>query len=83
MTSFAVATEALCSTRHVGRNYRLTGPEALSADDRVRILGGVLERDLRFEPMSDTEARADVSTSTPAEYVAAFFDLFRGGRSDD
>jgi uncharacterized protein YbjT (DUF2867 family) len=79
----AVAMEALCSAGHIGRSYRLTGPEALSADDRVRILGGVLERDLRFEPMSDTEARADMSTSMPAEYVAAFFDLFRGGRYDE
>jgi uncharacterized protein YbjT (DUF2867 family) len=79
----AVAMEALCSTRHVGRSYRLTGPQALSADDRVRILGGVLERDLRFEPMSDTEARVDMSSSMPAEYVEAFFDLFRGGRYDE
>ena len=79
----AVAMEALCSTRHVGRGYRLTGPEALSADDRVRILGGVLERDLRFQLMSDTEARVDMSGSMPAEYVVAFFDLFRGGRYDE
>jgi uncharacterized protein YbjT (DUF2867 family) len=79
----AVAMEALCSTRHVSCSYRLTGPEALSADDRVRILGGVLERDLRFEPMSDTEARVEMSSSMSAEYVAAFFDLFRGGRYDE
>jgi uncharacterized protein YbjT (DUF2867 family) len=79
----AVAIEALGSTRHAGRSYRLTGPQALSADDRVRILGGVLERDLRFELMSDAEARVEMSGSMSAEYVAAFFDLFRGGRYDE
>ena len=68
----SVAIEALFSTEHVGRSYRLTGPEALSAADRIRVLGGVLRRALRFEPMSDADARADMSGSMPAEYVEAF-----------
>ena len=79
----SVAIEALFSTEHVGRSYRLTGPEALSAADRIRVLGGVLGRALRFEPMSDVDARADMSRSMPAAYVDAFFDLFRGGRYDE
>jgi uncharacterized protein YbjT (DUF2867 family) len=79
----AVAIEAFSSAEHAGRSYRLTGPEALSPGDRVRVLGRVLGRDLRFESMSDAEARADMSAAMPAEYVEAFFDFFRGGRYDE
>lgn len=78
-----VAIEAFASSRHARQSYRLTGPEPLSASDRVRVLGHVLGRPLRFEPMSDAEARADMSGSMPAEYVEAFFDFFRGGRYDE
>ncbi len=79
----AVAIEAFSSPDHVGRSYRLTGPEALSAAERVRVLGGVLKRALRFELMSDADARVEMNESMPAEYVDAFFDFFRGGRYDE
>jgi uncharacterized protein YbjT (DUF2867 family) len=82
----AVAIEALTSTdgKHAGKGYRLTGPEALNAEERVRVLSAVLNRPLRYEPMSDEEARADmIASSTPAPYIEAFFDLFRGGKYDE
>jgi uncharacterized protein YbjT (DUF2867 family) len=80
----AVAIEALFSGEHAGKAYRLTGPQALTAADRVEILARVLGRPLRSEPMSDDDARADmIASRTPQEYIDAFFDFFRGGRYDE
>jgi uncharacterized protein YbjT (DUF2867 family) len=79
----AVALRSFFSAAHAGQAYRVTGPEALSAADRVRILGRVLGRDLRFEAQSDEEARAEMSRTMPAPYVEAFFDFFTGGSYDE
>ena len=79
----AVAIQTFFSVAHQGQSYRLTGPEALSPADRVRILAAVLARPLRFEAMSDAEARKEMDGTMPAEYVDAFFDFFTGGRYDE
>ncbi|MEU4133359.1 hypothetical protein [Streptomyces wuyuanensis] len=66
----AVAAVALTSSGHGGRAYTLSGTEALVPAEQVRILGRVLGRELRFEALSDEEARAGMeagcrwSTST-------------------
>jgi hypothetical protein len=49
----------------------------------VAILGRVLGRELRFEGLSDAEARAEMSASMPAEYVDAFFSFFAEGKLDE
>jgi uncharacterized protein YbjT (DUF2867 family) len=79
----AVAAAALTSPQHEGRVYTLSGPEALRPADRARILGEVLGRDLRFEAQPDDEARAELSASMPAAYVAAFFDFYVTGTLDE
>jgi uncharacterized protein YbjT (DUF2867 family) len=79
----AVAATALLSEGHAGHSYRITGPEALSAADRVAVLARVLARSLRFEGQSDDDARAEMSRTMPAEYVDAFFDFFTGGIYDE
>ena len=79
----AAAAAALTSPRHEGRVYTLSGPEALRPADRARILGEVLGRDLRFEAQPDDEARAEMSASMPAAYVAAFFDFYVTGTLDE
>lgn len=81
----AVAAEALISpsSRHQGQVYRLTGPEPLRPADRVRILGRVLGRDLRFEGQSDDEARAEMNAAMPREYVEAFFTFFADSKLDE
>lgn len=81
----AVAAAALLSDSHahVGRSYRLTGPAALSAAERVAILALVLGRPLRLEAQSDADARAEMSRTMPAEYVDAFFHFFTGGTYDE
>lgn len=55
----AVAVAALLDPeRHAGQAYALSGPEALSQLDRVRILAEVLGRPVRFEELSRDQARA-------------------------
>ena len=79
----AVSLRAMRTDAHTGRSYRLSGPGALRPADRVAILGQVLGRELRFEGMSDEEARAEMSAQMPAEYVAAFFEFFVDGTVDE
>jgi uncharacterized protein YbjT (DUF2867 family) len=79
----AVAATALSSAGHAGRSYLLTGPESLLPADRVRILANILGRDLRFEGQSDAEARAEMLSTMPAEYVDAFFSFFADGKLDE
>ncbi|WP_119729202.1 NAD(P)H-binding protein [Thermomonospora amylolytica] len=79
----AVAVAALLTDGHEGKVHLPTGPEALSAADRVRILGSVLGRDLRFEAQPDDEARAEMLKTTPVEYVDAFFDFYVAGSLDE
>ena len=56
----AVAAAALSRPGHEGQSYRLSGPESLLPADRLRILAGVLDRDLRLDPQSDAGgARGD------------------------
>jgi uncharacterized protein YbjT (DUF2867 family) len=61
----------------------VSGPQALTQAERVAILGQALGRDLRFEPLSDDEARKEMSATTPAKYVDAFFDFYVGGALDE
>jgi uncharacterized protein YbjT (DUF2867 family) len=79
----AVAAAALLGDAYAGRVLPLSGPEPLLPADRVRILGEVLDRPLRLDPMSDDEARADFSASMPQKYVDAFFDFYVDGTLDE
>ncbi|MEV6607621.1 NAD(P)H-binding protein [Kutzneria sp. NPDC051319] len=79
----AVAVKALVSAEHEGREYPVTGPEALRPGDRVRILGQALGRDLRYEAQPDDEARAEMLHQMPAEYVDAFFGFYSDGILDE
>jgi uncharacterized protein YbjT (DUF2867 family) len=80
----AVAAVALTSDGHAGQAYRLSGPESLRPADRLRILGEVLGRELVLQPLSDAEARADMTASgMPAPYVEAFLSFFADGTLDE
>jgi uncharacterized protein YbjT (DUF2867 family) len=79
----AVAMAALLGDGHEGATYRLTGPEPLRPADRVRILGHVLGRDLRFEAKTNDEARRDLSAAMPAKFVEAFFSFYVDGTLDE
>jgi uncharacterized protein YbjT (DUF2867 family) len=79
----AVAARALTAPGHEERVYEVSGPEALTAGGRVAILAQVLGRDLKFEAQADEEARAEMSATTPARYVDAFFDFYAAGALDE
>jgi uncharacterized protein YbjT (DUF2867 family) len=79
----AVAALALTTPGHEAHVYELSGPEPLTAADRVAVLGQVLGRVLRFEAQSDEDARTEMSATTPARYVDAFFDFYAAGSLDE
>ena len=79
----AVAAKALVSADHEGREYPVTGPEALRPEDRVRVLAEALGREVRYEPQPDDEARVEMLTQMPAPYVAAFFSFYADGKLDE
>jgi uncharacterized protein YbjT (DUF2867 family) len=53
----AVAVHALTSNGHQGKAYPLTGPEALSMSEQVKILEDAICRPLEFVPITDEAAR--------------------------
>jgi len=79
----AVAATALTENGHEGREYAVTGPEALLPADRLRILARLLGRELQLEALSDDVAREEMSRATPEKYVDAFFRYFAEGEFDD
>lgn len=79
----AVAAVALTTADHEGEALRVTGPEAITLDERVAILGDVLGRDLRFDGFTNEEAHEDMSASMPEPYVDAFFEFFVDGIVDE
>ncbi|MYT74368.1 MULTISPECIES: NAD(P)H-binding protein [unclassified Streptomyces] len=78
-----VAARVLVSGGYDGRALALSGPEALTPGERVRVLGEVLGRALRFEGLSEEEARADLSARMPAAFVDAFFRFYGEGTLDE
>ena len=79
----AVAVQALVSAEHEGREYPVTGPEALRPGERVRILAEALGREIRYEAQPDDEARAQMLTQMPQQYVDAFFGFYSEGKLDE
>jgi uncharacterized protein YbjT (DUF2867 family) len=53
----AVAVRALTEDRHVGAKYVLTGPEAVTQAEQVRIIGEVIGRAVGWEELSPETAR--------------------------
>ena len=79
----AVAAVVLTRPGHEGAAYSLSGPEPLTPGDQVATLAAVLGRPLRYEPLSDEQARAEMAPDTPAPYIDAFFRFYSGGEFDD
>jgi uncharacterized protein YbjT (DUF2867 family) len=79
----AAAAVALTEPGHAGAAYALSGPEPLTPGDQVATLARVLERPLRYQPLSDEQARAAMAADTPAPYIDAFFRFYSGGEFDD
>jgi uncharacterized protein YbjT (DUF2867 family) len=75
----AVALLGLVTSDHQAQSYRLSGPEALTAAERAKILGDALDRKLTVVVPSDEEAREGLE---PA-YADAFHEFYRGGLIDE
>jgi uncharacterized protein YbjT (DUF2867 family) len=79
----AVAAVALTEPGHEGTAPSLSGPQALTPADLVATLADVLGRPLRYEPLTDDDARAGMAADTPAPFIDAFFRFFSDGEYDD
>ncbi|MGV9452557.1 NAD(P)H-binding protein [Streptomyces sp. NPDC003635] len=79
----AVAVRALLDPGHRERVHLLSGPERLRPAERLAVLAEVLDRDLRFRPLTDEEARADMNGRVPEEYIDAFFSFYSDGTIDE
>ena len=73
----AVAVRALCEDRHDGAKYILTGPQSLSQQDQVRIIGEAIGRPLNFEETPPDKARAEMMRIMPAVIADMLLDAFQ------
>lgn len=53
----AVSAAVLTGEGHAGKAYTLTGPEALTAPERLAAIGVAIGRELRFSELSEHQAR--------------------------
>ena len=68
----AVATKALITREYYGKSLPITGPEALSFGEATDKIGTAIRKRLRFQPISDEEARQRYAATeaSPAETEA-------------
>jgi uncharacterized protein YbjT (DUF2867 family) len=77
-----VATRALTTAAHDGEALPLTGPEALSYGEMTARIAAAIGRPLRYEAISEEEARAQQAAwSTPAPLAEARLSIFRAIRA--
>jgi uncharacterized protein YbjT (DUF2867 family) len=79
----AVAATVLTEPGHEGVAHSLSGPEPLTPADQIETLAAVTGRPLRYEPLSDEQARAEMAADTPAPFIDAFFRFYSEGEFDD
>jgi uncharacterized protein YbjT (DUF2867 family) len=81
----AVAVRALTTAGHEGKSYPLTGPEALTVAEQVKILAGTIGKPVEYVPVTDDAARAGMQRAgLPAELVNAlipFAAFVRSGKA--
>jgi uncharacterized protein YbjT (DUF2867 family) len=74
----AVAAAALTRDGHDGQGYTLTGPEAFTYHEAAEVLSDASGRDIRYEPVSDEEARNILTEAgLDAEYAGMLVGLFQ------
>lgn len=75
----AVAAVAMTGREQDGEVLAVTGPEALSPSERVRMLGDVLGRDLEMVELTPDRAREHLVEQMPATYATAFAEFYLNG----
>ncbi|GAA4069704.1 hypothetical protein [Actinomadura miaoliensis] len=53
----AVAARTLTEDDHAGREYVMTGPEVLDMPQKLAVLSGALDREIRFVELTEEQAR--------------------------
>ncbi|AXK32830.1 NAD-dependent epimerase/dehydratase family protein [Streptomyces armeniacus] len=69
----AVAVAALTEDGHGGRTYTLTGPEALTRPEKVRVLAEAVGRDIRYVELTEEQARAAWAAEGHSPETIEFF----------
>jgi uncharacterized protein YbjT (DUF2867 family) len=75
----AVAVAALTDDTHAGRVYDLTGPQSLTNEEQIRLIGTARGRTLHYEELDETAARAAISPFAPADIL---FETWRRHRAE-
>lgn len=76
-----VAVEALTRPEYGGEAVAITGPEALSYAQMAAIIGATISKEVRFEEISEEEARAQQNAwNAPAPLAEARLSIFRAIR---
>lgn len=76
----SVAVKALSSAGHDNKIYTLTGPEALTPEEQVHIIGDVLGKGVDFQGIPDEVARQYMAQHAPEEIVEGLFKLMHGAK---
>jgi uncharacterized protein YbjT (DUF2867 family) len=61
----ALAVAALTEPGHSHQAYTVYGPESLTLQRQVELIGAAIGRPIRIEPVSDEQARADLGRAMP------------------
>lgn len=72
----AVVARVICDDSHAGKDYVLTGPEALSQAQQVAIIGDVTGQEIRFEELSPDEFRRETANTWPTPVVDMLLDAW-------
>ena len=73
----AVAVCALCEPGHNGRDYVLTGPESLTQREQLAAIAHAIGRPLRFEELSEPDARAELLAIMPPPVLDLLLPAYR------
>lgn len=73
----AVAVRALIEQGHAGKKYLLSGPQSLTQKRQIELIGSAIGRDLRFEPITDDEARKQLTAVMPPFVIERLLQIWR------
>jgi uncharacterized protein YbjT (DUF2867 family) len=72
----AVVAKTLDQDGHAGGDYVLTGPESLTQEEQVRIIGDVIGRPVAFEELSPEEFRRETAGTWPGSVADMLLDAW-------
>jgi len=73
-----VVVEALLDDAHNGKTYEITGPQAMTFEEAIRIIEGATGKPIAFQAVSQEEYNAAMKAAgLPEDYVWLFDYLFR------